>query len=270
MIALQDQVCRLIHRITRFDSFSKARDYINAHLEGCTIPIVLSFVNAHAVNLCYSEPGFIAALLESDVLLRDGVGVSTLYRILNIDPGFNFCGTDFIPFLLRTGGPRRIALLGTTEPYLGKAADRLRGEGHEIVLMMDGFRKPEDYLDALEPAAPDVVLLGMGMPKQEFVSAMIRTHYTKPLLVINGGACIDFMGEKVKRAPLWMRRGSLEWVFRLLQEPRRMYRRYLVGNMLFLARAVCMRGRMIPLFLSDPKLQVHENSSHRIGWRALD
>ncbi|RYZ23994.1 MAG: glycosyltransferase [Chitinophagaceae bacterium] len=263
---LGDLVCRVF----RGHTYTGAADMIRARAAETDGPFVLSFVNAHAINLCYSEPGFLRALHASDVVLRDGIGMTLLYRLLRMEPGINYCGTDFIPYLLREGGARKIALLGTKDPYLGKAAECLRKDGHEVVLAMDGFRHPQEYVRALEETEPELVLLGMGMPKQELVSVIIRSRLRRRMLVINGGAFIDYLGEKVSRAPLWMRRRGLEWVYRLVLEPRRMYRRYLLGNISFIARALSLRGDVPLHSLPEPETEQYENCSYSVGRRPLD
>ena len=87
----------------------------------------------------------------------------------------------------------------------------------------------------------------MGMPRQELIADAMVTEASYPILIINGGAILDFMAGRVKRAPLRLRQVGLEWLFRLYIEPRRLWRRYLVGNALFLTRAgvACLLYRLI-------------------------
>jgi N-acetylglucosaminyldiphosphoundecaprenol N-acetyl-beta-D-mannosaminyltransferase len=79
------------------------------------------------------------------------------------------------------------------------------------------------------------------MPRQELVARSLRAQLDYPCLIVCGGAIIDFLGGKTARAPVWMRRLGLEWVYRLVQEPGRLFRRYVLGNPLFLARALRLR-----------------------------
>ena len=79
----------------------------------------------------------------------------------------------------------------------------------------------------------------MGMPKQEKIAALIRdTRMTT--LVVCGGAIIDFMGNKIKRAPRWVRQLGFEWLYRLMLEPKRLYKRYVLGNPVFIFRLMRM------------------------------
>jgi exopolysaccharide biosynthesis WecB/TagA/CpsF family protein len=75
--------------------------------------------------------------------------------------------------------------------------------------------------------------LAMGNPKQELVARIIASSVRSPVVIVNGGAVADFLAGRFERAPLWVRRARLEWVFRLLQEPRRLWRRYLLGGVSF-------------------------------------
>jgi exopolysaccharide biosynthesis WecB/TagA/CpsF family protein len=78
----------------------------------------------------------------------------------------------------------------------------------------------------------------MGMPKQELLSATIARELPGPMLIVNGGAILDFLAHRVPRAPRVMRNLGLEWLFRLLIEPTRLWRRYLIGNLVFLWRTL--------------------------------
>lgn len=208
------------------------------HLEG---PFVLSFVNAHAHNLAAGDARFRADLLASDCILRDGIGMQLLYQLLGKAPGLNMHGTDFIPLLLRRFAGRPVALLGTQQPWLGKTAARV-AEASPLGAVLDGFQPEGAYLPALQEKPADLVVLGMGMPRQERVAQLLKAGLGgRPCLIVNGGAILDFLGGKVQRAPAWMSAVGLEWTYRLAQEPRRLFKRYVVGNAAFLARAVRTR-----------------------------
>jgi exopolysaccharide biosynthesis WecB/TagA/CpsF family protein len=200
---------------------------------------LLSFVNAHAVNLACNDPQFFRALMSADVLLRDGLGGQILMRAIGRRPGWNMNGTDFIPRILAASKSIPIALYGSSAEVSSLAAAALLNEGAFRVTHCDGFRSPEHYVRMIEADKPRVVVLGMGMPKQELIADAILKASAQPILVINGGAILDFMSGRFKRAPAILRRFGAEWLFRLWLEPRRLWRRYLIGNTQFLARAWC-------------------------------
>lgn len=208
-------------------------------------PTVLGFTNAHAMNLLAGDGDLYKALADADILLRDGSGMAMLYRWRVMSPGLNMNGTDFIPKLLAAYRGRRVALWGSREPTLGAAAAHcVKIFGIEAVSLRHGFDPAESYLALADELRPDLIVLGMGMPKQELLATAIRARGI-PALVVCGGAILDFLGGKVSRAPLCMRRWGCEWLFRLFQEPQRLFKRYVVGNPAFLVRSMLL-GRAAP------------------------
>jgi exopolysaccharide biosynthesis WecB/TagA/CpsF family protein len=143
--------------------------------------------------------------------------------------GLNMNGTDFIPRLVAAFGGRRTALFGTVDPWTTRAAAALQKMGCEVVSTLDGFRADADYLTETMANAPDLVILGMGNPRQEAVAKFIAAATTRPIVIVNGGAIADFLAHRFERAPLYLRRAHCEWAFRLFLEPRRLWRRYCLG-----------------------------------------
>jgi hypothetical protein len=205
-------------------------------------PTVLAFVNAHAMNSAAQSKKFFDALMAADIVLRDGSGMAILLRLLNQAPGLNLNGTDLIPKILRLYAGRQIALFGTQDPYLRRARERVMNHlaPRSVVLTTHGYLETGDYVHLAAKHKPDLIVLGMGMPRQEEVACVLRHAVGYPCLIVCGGAIIDFMGGKTARAPQWMRKTGIEWVFRLLLEPRRLFQRYVVGNPVFLARALSL------------------------------
>ena len=198
-------------------------------------PTLLAFVNAHACNLAVSDPQLERDLVGADVVLRDGSGMVLLYRAQGLDAGLNMNGTDFIPMLIRAFEDQSIALLGTRDPWLSAAAEGI-ADTSRVVLVRDGFLDDDQYVRDVRDAGPALVILGMGMPRQERVGTRLRAELDHPCLIVCGGAILDFMGGKVQRAPAGLRRLGLEWIWRLVIEPRRLFRRYVVGNAVFVVR----------------------------------
>nr|WP_180206353.1 WecB/TagA/CpsF family glycosyltransferase [Pseudomonas sp. SbOxS1]NYU06584.1 WecB/TagA/CpsF family glycosyltransferase [Pseudomonas sp. SbOxS1] len=199
---------------------------------------VLGFVNAHAMNLVAKDNAYYQALSAADVLLRDGSGMSILFRRMGREPGLNMNGTDFIPKLLSAYKGRRVALWGTQEPFLVNAAKHCEAAlAVDVVSVHHGFADVETYLELARQHQPELVVLGMGMPRQEVVAARLAASGV-PCLIVCGGAILDFLGGKVNRAPQWMRGLGCEWVFRLVSEPKRLFSRYVVGNPMFILRTL--------------------------------
>jgi N-acetylglucosaminyldiphosphoundecaprenol N-acetyl-beta-D-mannosaminyltransferase len=229
----------LLDKIERVQSHAQGQALL-AELSNPRAPTVLAFANAHAMNSMAVSAPFFEAMRSADRVLRDGSGMATLFKLLRMEPGLNLNGTDLIPRLIRAFDGRGIALFGTREPFLGKAAQRVRQElaPHSQLIQANGFLDAGNYSLLATAHRPELIVLGMGMPRQEEVAAQLRAVLDFPCLIVCGGAIIDFLGGKTPRAPLWMRKTGIEWVFRLALEPRRLFQRYVIGNPLFLTRAL--------------------------------
>lgn len=215
-------------------------DLLVKELSTPTIPQVLGFVNSFAMNSMVSNQAFYHALYGADVILRDGSGMSMLMTRLMVNKGLNMNGTDFIPKLLEAYRGKRVAFWGTEEPYLSQAVAKAKAlYGVNMVSVHHGFDPEQTYVELALRHQPELIVLGMGMPKQEKIAEMVRATHL-PVLIVCGGAIIDFMGNKVKRAPKWVRKMGFEWVYRLMLEPKRLYKRYVLGNPIFIYRLMRM------------------------------
>ena len=194
--------------------------------------IRLGFCNAHTLALALKSRAFMESL-SGLTLFNDGVGLDIAAMALR-GRRFpdNLNGTDLVPRLLAAASGSRIFLLGGRDGVAAEAARRLQEAWpqHEIVGHHDGFFEPGEtpgILDRIESLHTDILLLGMGHPRQEMFIARHGAHLNASL-VICCGALLDFLAERVPRAPLLMRRLRLEWLFRLAHEPRRLAHRYTV------------------------------------------
>ena len=204
-----------------------------------TRPVAVAFANAHAMNSVAQSPSFFDALHAADWVLRDGAGVATLFKLLGKKAVRNLNGTDLIPKIIGLFNGRGIAFFGTQEPYLHGgmvAAQQCSPQSHFV--RAHGFLELHDYLSLVNLHRPELIVLGMGMPKQEAVAQALRSKLGFPCTIVCGGAIIDFLAGRTTRAPLWMRRAGMEWIYRLFKEPKRLARRYVVGNPVFLMRAL--------------------------------
>jgi N-acetylglucosaminyldiphosphoundecaprenol N-acetyl-beta-D-mannosaminyltransferase len=208
------------------------------------------FVNAHSLNIAASDPAYRNVLNLGDNVFGDGTGVRWAARLRGVRLRDNLNGTDFVPSLLRTTGGcgHSCFLLGGDASTIELAADFARRTftGWRLSGWHHGYLA-DDASDAavvarINEAKPDLLLVGMGNPLQE---KWIHRHL--PALCVSVcmgvGGLFDFWAGNVSRSPRWLRRLGHEWLWRLLQEPRRMARRYLVGNPLFLARVLSERSQ---------------------------
>jgi exopolysaccharide biosynthesis WecB/TagA/CpsF family protein len=219
--------------------FGNGKDCIDCLNSVRASPAIVSFLNAHAFNLSCRNPAFYSALMASEIVLRDGIGTELIMQAAALKAGVNTNGTDLIPAVLQSRPGARVAVIGTREPWLSAACARIEEFGANVVLRIDGFKDVGAYVEEVACAAPDIILLGMGMPKQEFVAVELVKHLDRhPCLILNGGAILDFLADRFPRAPEGLRRFRMEWLFRLLLEPRRLWRRYIVGGVIFSTKIV--------------------------------
>ncbi|RVA45400.1 glycosyltransferase [Mesorhizobium sp. M7A.F.Ca.US.001.01.1.1] len=218
----------------------------------------VSFLNAHNANIAYTDPVF-AEALDDFLILPDGIGIDLAARLLYGAPfPDNLNGTDFVPaFLQASTRPLTVGLLGATRVNAEAASVKLAALAvqHRFVVIHDGYFPPsqeQEIVDRIAALRPDVLLVAMGVPRQElWIERHIDArHCTLPIAV---GALLDFLSGAVPRAPLWMRRLRLEWLFRLAVEPGRLWRRYVVGNPLFLLRVVRQKFSLAPEAAGDTK-----------------
>jgi exopolysaccharide biosynthesis WecB/TagA/CpsF family protein len=211
-------------------------------LVGGPEPAVCFFVNAHTLNLAARDATFREVLASAALVLNDGAGLAIAGRVLGQPFPENLNGSDFMPRVLERASVRgwRVFLLGGREGVAEDAATSLATSlpGLRICGTRSGhFPDPNSASVAAEirAAEPDLLLVAMGNPKQElWLSRWLAA--TGAGVGFGVGGFLDFQSGRVPRAPGWMNRAGLEWVFRLIQEPRRLARRYLVGNPVFLVR----------------------------------
>jgi alpha-1,3-mannosyltransferase len=209
-------------------------------------PLLVGFCNAHTVNLAASDRQF-AASLGSFLMLNDGVGVDLASRILYEEPfPSNLVGTDLVPELLGAAEPGlRLFLIGSADGVAARAGKALCRQfpAHAIVGTHHGFLSSDEQEKlalAVRAARPDLILVGMGQPRQELWS--LEHLADVPAVTMCVGAFLEFAAGTIPRAPRWLRTARLEWLYRLALEPRRLARRYLVGNVEFMLRVFRQRA----------------------------
>jgi exopolysaccharide biosynthesis WecB/TagA/CpsF family protein len=201
------------------------------------------FLNAHCHNVMTSDRAYAAAMLRADAILPDGLGVELAAKMAGRDLTANLNGTDFVPALLQVAAARGLSvyLFGATSGTADAAANTLilRCPGLRIAGTRDGFAGAQDaeaVIADINQSCADIVLVALGVPAQE-LWLDTHAHRLNARLSLGVGALFDFLAGNVSRAPLWVRKSKMEWVWRLAMEPRRMAKRYLVGNVSFMARA---------------------------------
>jgi len=200
--------------------------------------VAVMYTNAHAVNLAQHDPRFREALNSADVVFCDGQGVRLAAALLGCPLPARFTPPDWIHQLASLCAQRqyRLFLLGAKPGVAEHAARRLQDGFPDLqVTTHHGYFDAggnEAVLGLINASGAHVLLVGMGMPLQE---QWIRDNL--PRLTVNVamsvGALFDYLGGGVTRGPRWLTDHGFEWLCRLWFEPRRLWRRYLVGNPAF-------------------------------------
>lgn len=205
--------------------------------------VLINTINAHSFNVSKHDKQFQEALHNSGVLIPDGVSVVWAYRWLTGRRLKKIAGADVFFYemerLQRMGG--KCFFLGSSDFILEKIRSKVADDYPKVKVFTFSppykakFSEEENkrMVGKVNAIQPDVLFIGMTAPKQE---KWAYKHFTQ-LNVGNVcciGAVFDFYAGNINRAPKWMIDIGLEWLFRLIMEPKRMWRRYLIGNTKFI------------------------------------
>lgn len=217
-------------------------------------PRKVMYVNAHVLNQSQEDRELHDVLEQADLVYCDGYGVRLAAKALDVEIPHRMTGADWIRDLatLCERGGQSLYLLGCEPGVAAEAALRL-SRLHprlRIVGSHHGYFKPgsphdERVIEDINARRPDIVLVGMGTPKQElWVDHNAHRLDTDVLWTV--GSLFDWVSERLPRAPSWLADNGLEWIFRLAIEPQRMWRRYLLGNPVFISRVLASAQRDHP------------------------
>lgn len=207
----------------------------------------IAFVNPDCVNIAARDEKYFRALDNCDWVCADGIGMKIAGSLLGRPVRQNLNGTDLYPRLcaaLAASG-HSLYLLGARPGVAAAAAQwaLARYPGLKIAGTRSGYfssAEEEQVLADIRAARADVLLVAMGAPRQELWLERNLEH-SGATVGMGVGGLFDFYSGRIPRAPLWLREIGGEWMYRLVQEPGRMWRRYLVGNWVFLFRVLVDR-----------------------------
>jgi N-acetylglucosaminyldiphosphoundecaprenol N-acetyl-beta-D-mannosaminyltransferase len=208
-------------------------------------PLTVVAPNAHTVTMAERDSRFAEAMQDADLAIPDGVSVVMASRVLGIPVPKRVTGGDLMERICAEAAHYRfrVFFLGGLPGAAVLAAHRLRERypGLEICGTScpgEGFENDSSELARIRreiaEAAPDLLCVAFGSPKQEIWMQENRAQL-KVGAMLGVGAAFDTQAGLRRRAPRWMQAIALEWLFRLLMEPRRLWRRYLIGNTQFIA-----------------------------------
>jgi len=241
-------------------------EFVQQTVESNDRAIVLSG-NIHSFNLAYRQDWLRDFFNQADAVRIDGAGVRLGARILGHRTPKRMTWADFMWDLARVAESRRYRMffLGARPGVAALATVRLRdrfpdldvvGEHHGYFDKAPGSPENEAVIRTINTANPDVLVVGFGMPLQE---RWLRDnwHRVHTNVVLTGGGVFDYISGELRRPPLWMTGHGLEWLGRMIVEPRRLWRRYLVGNPLFIWRV--LKQRIASGLARDPGKKANES-----------
>jgi exopolysaccharide biosynthesis WecB/TagA/CpsF family protein len=200
------------------------------------------FVNSDCFNKGVNNKKYLDLLKGSDYILPDGIGVLLACKMLKVGLKENVNGTDMLPFLCETATRNNysIFLFGAKPGVAALMSQNLLKvyPSLQIVGKRDGYftdTTEKEMIKEINSLKPNILLVALGVPHQE---QWITKHFDELEcnLMFGVGGLFDFYSGRIKRAPRWMRETGFEWLFRLKMEPVRMFKRYIIGNPLFLWR----------------------------------
>jgi len=200
------------------------------------------FANVHMVIEAYNNPSFNTVIRNADVVTPDGKPVALFLRFLKKINQVRVCGLDVFPDLLKEAHARNksVYFYGTTNDILHRISEKAKREFPSLNIC--GYYSPPfrtlspteeiEIVNKINDANPDLIFVALGCPKQEKWMAENKAKINGCMLGV--GYAFNVYAGIAKRSPKWMQRFSLEWVYRLYQEPGRLWKRYFYTNSIFL------------------------------------
>lgn len=210
--------------------------------------VLINTINAHSYNVAQKDDLFAQALAGGDYLIPDGASIVKACKWLKgkSQPEERIAGWDLFEFEMNRLKAKsikcKVMFMGSSERVLQLIRERAAKDypQMDVVTYSPPYKaefSDEDnaaIINAINAANPDLLWIGMTAPKQEKWTFRHWQELDIYCHVGTIGAVFDFYAGTTQRAPVWWQRHSLEWLYRLLKEPRRMWRRYVIGNPLFL------------------------------------
>jgi N-acetylglucosaminyldiphosphoundecaprenol N-acetyl-beta-D-mannosaminyltransferase len=204
--------------------------------------LAVHLVNAYTISLTRNNTEYFNLLGKSSASLPDGRPIQSLSRLFGTSRLRQVRGPELFTEVLRKGqglGIRHYFLGGTEEHAreLVRSVERDFPNANVAGSQTPPFRTLSELewelqLEEIKKTKPDILWVGLGTPKQDFEVARFTAVLDIPVVAI--GAAFGFQAGTLREAPMWVKLLALEWLFRLVQEPKRLWKRYLVGNLVFL------------------------------------
>lgn len=232
-----------------------------------------AFVNTDCMNIAHGNPQYRATLNQCEHVFADGSGLRLACKYNNVALKDNVNGTDMFPRLCKKAAKKGVSiyLLGGKPGIAEQAAANMQKRYPKLIIAgcQHGYfnqQQTADVIAQINQSNAHILLVAMGAPKQE---QWIQQHLAelKVGAAMGVGGLFDFYADAVSRAPMALRQMGMEWTWRLMQEPKRMWRRYIIGNPLFVLRLLLAK------FSSDTQTQTQtgmQNAKSELQQNAID
>lgn len=233
--------CNILGLNVTVTNMKETVDYIEGNIEKLKGKYIC-ITNVHTTIMAYENEKYMDIQNNAALILPDGNPLSALSRKMGFKEAKRVTGPDLMHEIFKLSEENRCKhyFYGSTEETLKQLNIKLKEKYPKINIV--GMLSPpfkeevslenEEKLNEINKLNPDFIWIGLGAPKQEI---WMRLHENKVNgLMIGVGAGFDYFADKIKRAPKWMQKSSLEWLYRLMQEPRRLFKRYFITNLKFI------------------------------------
>lgn len=215
------------------------------------VPLHLIGVNADKINEASRNERLKQIINSCGVINADGASVVIASRFLKKPLPERVAGIDLMQRLVALSAEKgySIYLLGAKQEVVEKTAQVLlaRYPGCRIVGVHNGYFQEEDWpaiSKGIKESAPDLIFVGITSPLKEYLVEYLQEDGNSGVFMGVGGS-FDVLSGQIPRAPIWMQRMNLEWLFRVMQEPRRLFKRYFVGNLAFVGAVLKERSQQL-------------------------
>lgn len=233
--------CNILGLNVAVTNMDKTLSYIEENLDKLRGKYIC-ITNVHTTVMAYEDDNYKKIQNNSALILPDGNPLSSLSRKKGFKEAERVTGPDLMHEIFKISEEKgyRHYFYGSTEDTLSELNIKLKEKYPKLnisAMYSPPFKsnvslESEDKIKEINSSDPDFIWIGLGAPKQEI---WMNLHKDKLNGVMIGvGAGFDYLADKIKRAPEWMQKSSLEWFYRLMQEPRRLFKRYLTTNVKFI------------------------------------
>lgn len=223
-------------------------ELVNKYIKTKT-PLHLMGINADKINACIKNPLLRKIINSCGIINADGASVIMASKYLKKELPERVAGIDLMQKLVKLSEEKKykIYLLGAKKEVVEKTKDILIKEypNINIVGIHDGYFERKDWnkvTNKIKEVNPDLIFVGITSPTKEYLIEFLQNNGINSVLMGVGGS-FDVISGNIPRAPIWMQKINLEWLFRVIQEPRRLFKRYFFGNIQFIKLIVKEKHR---------------------------